>query len=131
MDDVARLLKTTVEELDRLLNARNVMGDPIEREGATIIPIVSFGFAFGAGGASATGGGSGAGGGIKPLGAIIIDKEGARVEGMQGATTEIARTLGGAATRLIETAVEAARGGADAATPPRGRRGKGAAADGG
>ena len=131
MDDVARLLKTTVEELDRLLNARNVLGDPIERDGPTIIPIVSFGFAFGAGGASATGGGSRPGGRVNPLGAIILHKEGARVEGMQGATTEIARTLGGAATRLIETAVEAARGGPEAATPARGGRGKGAAGGGG
>lgn len=30
MDDVERLLKGTVEELDRLLNARNVLGAPID-----------------------------------------------------------------------------------------------------
>lgn len=76
-----------------------MLGDPLAREGATIIPIVRSGFAVGAGG------------GIKPLGAIINDTEGARTEGMQSATPEIARTLGGAATRPIETAVEAARGG--------------------
>lgn len=109
MSDVEKLLKTTVEELDRILNARNVLGDPIEREGATIIPMVSFGFAFGAGG-GATGGqsgaGTGAGGGIKPLGAIIIDKDGARVEGMQGPVSEIVRTLGGAASKAIDTAAD-------------------------
>ena len=84
MADVEKLLKGTVEELDRLLNAKNVLGDPIERDGATVIPIVSYGFGFGAGGSeggkSGAGGGTGGGGGIKPLGAIIFDADGARVE---------------------------------------------------
>lgn len=113
MEDVEKLLKGTVEELDRLLNAKNVLGDPIEKDGATIIPIVSYGFAFGAGGGSdakaASGGGTGAGGGIKPLGAIIIDKEGARVEGVQGAMSEIAQVLGEAASRAIDKAADAAK----------------------
>jgi uncharacterized spore protein YtfJ len=106
---VEQLLKTTVEELDRILNARNVLGDPIERDGATIIPMVSFGFAFGAGGGAnggQSGAGTGAGGGIKPLGAIIIDKDGARVEGVQGPVSEIVRTLGGAASKAIDTAAD-------------------------
>ena len=47
MDNVEGLLKGTVEELERLLNAKNVLGDPIEKDGSTIIPIVSFGFGFG------------------------------------------------------------------------------------
>ena len=29
MEDVEKLLKGTVEELDQLLNAKNVLGDPI------------------------------------------------------------------------------------------------------
>lgn len=108
MEDVERLLKGTVEELERMLNAKNVLGDPIERDGATIIPIVSFGFAFGAGGgtggkadAQGTGGGTGGGGGIKPIGAIIIDDKGARVEGVKGAATNVARILGDAAARVL------------------------------
>ena len=113
MENVERLLKATVEELDKLLNARNVLGDPIERDGATIIPMVSFGFAFGAGGGSGvkaeTGEGSGGGGGIKPLGAIIIDKDGARVEGVHGAVSEVAKVLGEAASKAIEKAAEKAR----------------------
>lgn len=116
MENVERLLKATVEELDKLLNARNVLGDPIEKDGATIIPIVSFGFAFGAGGGSGgkpdtgegTGGGTGGGGGIKPLGAIIIDKDGARVEGVHGAMSEVAKVLGEAASKAIEKAAETA-----------------------
>lgn len=54
MEDVVRLVKGTVEELDRLLNAKTVLGDPIEKGNATIIPIVSYGFGFGAGGGANT-----------------------------------------------------------------------------
>jgi uncharacterized spore protein YtfJ len=112
MTDVEQLLKGTVEELDRLLNAKKVLGDPIHKDGATIIPIVSYGFAFGAGGGTDaktnSGGGTGAGGGIKPLGAIIVDKDGARVEGIQRAASEIVRVVGAAATKAIDTVVDKA-----------------------
>jgi len=108
MEDVEKLLKGTVEELDRLLNAKNVLGDPIEKGGATIIPIVSFGFGFGAGGnhssKSGESGGTGAGGGIRPLGAIIVDKDGARVEAVKGAVSDIAEVLGDAASKAIGAA---------------------------
>ncbi|MHA3977648.1 GerW family sporulation protein [Halovulum sp. GXIMD14794] len=108
MEDVERLLKGTVEELDRLLNARNVLGDPIERDGTTVIPIVSFGFGFGAGGntggKSGTGSGTGAGGGIKPLGAIIFDSQGVRVEAVKGAASNIAEAIGDVAGKAMEHA---------------------------
>jgi uncharacterized spore protein YtfJ len=107
MDDVERLLKGTVEELDKLLNAKNVLGDPIERDGATVIPIVSYGFGFGAGGntggKTGTGGGTGAGGGIKPLGAIIFDQNGARVEAVKGAVSGIAEVIGDTVGKVVET----------------------------
>ncbi|MCK8462456.1 hypothetical protein MUY35_01165 [Aliiroseovarius sp. S1339] len=106
MENVERLLKGTVDELDRLLNAKNVLGDPIEKDGAMVIPIVSYGFGFGAGGGgnakSGDGAGTGGGGGIKPLGAIIIDKDGARVESVQGAMTTFAEVLGQTAGKAIE-----------------------------
>lgn len=106
MDEVERLLKGTVEELDRLLDAKNVLGDPIERNGATVIPIVSYGFGFGAGGSSGgktgTSGGTGAGGGIRPVGAIVFDQNGARVEAVKGVASTIAETIGEAAGRLID-----------------------------
>ena len=113
MENVERLLKGTVEELDRLLNAKNVLGDPIEKANSTVIPIVSYGFGFGAGGGanakSGDGAGTGAGGGIKPLGAIIIDDEGARVESVQGAMTTFAEVLGQTAGKAIEKAAEASK----------------------
>lgn len=106
MEDVEKLLKGTVEELDRLLNAKNVLGAPIEKDGATVIPMVSYGFGFGAGGGAdqkkGQGGGSGGGGGIKPIGAIIIDQNGARVEGVKGATSNLAEAIGKAAIHAID-----------------------------
>jgi len=105
MENVEKLLKSTVDELNRLLNAKNVLGDPIERDGSTVIPIVSYGFGFGAGGGSQKGvggSGTGAGGGIKPLGAIIFDKDGARVEAVKGAVTNLAEIIGETASHVLD-----------------------------
>ncbi|MFO8126728.1 GerW family sporulation protein [Yoonia sp.] len=106
MTDVEQLLRNTVEELDRLLNAKNVLGDPIEKDGSTVIPIVSYGFGFGAGGTqgakSGNGGGTGGGGGIKPIGAIIFDQKGARVEAIKGAISGLTEVLGDAAAHAID-----------------------------
>ncbi|MCP4317720.1 MAG: sporulation protein YtfJ [Hyphomicrobiales bacterium] len=106
MDDVERLLKGTVEELERLLHARNVLAEPIEKGGATIIPLVSYGFGFGAGGGkdrkSGNGGGTGAGGGIKPRGAIIIDDDGVRVESLKSGIGNIFETMADCCARMME-----------------------------
>jgi uncharacterized spore protein YtfJ len=106
MQNVESLLKGTVEELDRLLNAKNVLGEPIERDNATVIPIVSYGFGFGAGGSTddkkGNGAGTGAGGGIKPLGAIIFDDKGARVEGVKGTVSSVAEIIGDTAAHAFE-----------------------------
>lgn len=105
MEDVEKLLKGTVEELDRLLNAKNVLGTPIEKDGATIIPMVSYGFGFGAGGGAdqkkGQGGGAGAAGGIKPLGVVIVDKDGARVVGVKSAMSSFVEAVGEVATRAL------------------------------
>ena len=106
MDDVERLLKGTVEELERLLNAKHVLAEPIEKGDATIIPMVSYGFGFGAGGkedqAGSHRGGTGAGGGIKPLGAIIIDKDGVRVENVKGGLSGVFETMADCCSRMMD-----------------------------
>lgn len=106
MEDVERMLKGTVERLERLLNAENVVGTPIEKDGVTIIPMVSYGFGFGVGGGSEERSGhgraTGAAGGIKPVGAIIVDQHGARIEGMKGPKSGLVEAVGDAASRLME-----------------------------
>lgn len=109
MDDVDRLLKSTVAELEKLLSPRNVLGEPIERGGVTVIPIVSFGFGFGAGGGtgamkdqSGGGSGTGAGGGIRPVGAIVIDAAGARIEPLPGTAATLAEAIGNTVTQVVK-----------------------------
>ena len=94
MEHVENLLKTTLSEIERILNTRSVVGEPITLEGNTIVPLVAIGFCFGGGGASGKeqksanmegyGGGSGGGGGVRPVAVVVIDKmarEGARPQG--------------------------------------------------
>lgn len=90
MEEIEKLLKTTLSEIEKVLDTRSVVGEPINVEGSTIIPLSSIGFGFGAGGGSGktakaegqegTGGGTGGAGGIKPVAVIVIDKDGVRVE---------------------------------------------------
>lgn len=102
MQDVEKLFQTLVGEIERLLNTKSVVGDPIEVGGKTVIPLVSLGFGFGAG--SGTGnapkskadrdlegmaGGGGGGGGIKPVGVIVVDDEGVRFDPVKGGTASV------------------------------------------
>lgn len=86
-------IKTTVDELLKVLATENVIGETIETEDKIIIPVTKFGMAFGAGsgegqGPANQGGGkgSGAGGGagIEPIAMVVVFKgvkgpEGVRV----------------------------------------------------
>jgi len=108
MEDVEKLLKTAMGEIERVLNTKTVVGEPITIEGNTLIPLVSVGFGFGAGGGTGTmkagaagegtGGGTGGGGGVKPIALIIINKDGVRLESIKGAATsvleKVAETIG-------------------------------------
>ena len=98
MEDIEKLVKTTVEEIERMLSTKTVVGQPMTIEGATLLPLISVGFFFGTGSGSGKGEskiktegfgeGSGAGtsgaGGVKPVAVIVIDKEGVRIESIKG-----------------------------------------------
>ena len=90
MENAEKLLKTSLDEVNRLLSAKAVVGEPIKIGDDTVIPLLSFGFGFGAGGGptkeSGEKAGSGAGAGIKPVALIISDGKGnTRVEPISGA----------------------------------------------
>ncbi|PLX49201.1 MAG: sporulation protein YtfJ [Desulfobulbaceae bacterium] len=97
MMDVEKLFGTAVNEIERMLNSKTVVGDPITIEENTLIPLVSVGFGFGVGGGegadpkkcSGTGGGTGGGGGIKPVALIVINKDGVRIESIKGGTASV------------------------------------------
>jgi len=110
MKNVENLFNTTITEIERMLNTKTVVGEPITVEGNTMIPLISIGFGFGAGGGegadpkhgAGTGGGTGGGGGVKPVALIIINKDGVRVEpiksGAASAMEKLAETVGKVAT---------------------------------
>lgn len=111
MKDVEKLFGTAVNEIERMLNTKTVVGDPITIEGNTLIPLVSVGFGFGVGGGegtdpskcAGTGGGTGGGGGVKPVAVIVINKDGVRVESIKGATTSLLE-------KVVETVGKATAG---------------------
>ena len=55
MEEVEKLLKNAVEEMEKLLSAKTVVGEPLTVDGNTIVPLLSIGFGFGAGGGSGKG----------------------------------------------------------------------------
>lgn len=97
MMDVEKLFETAVNEIERLLNTKTVVGDPITIEDNTLIPLISVGFGFGVGGGEGTeqgkcggtGGGTGGGGGVKPVALIVINKDGVCVEPIKGGTASV------------------------------------------
>jgi uncharacterized spore protein YtfJ len=116
MEDIENLFDKAVAEIERMLNTKTVVGEPITIEGNTLIPLVSVGFGFGAGGGKGTepnigsghGGGTGGGGGVKPVALIIINEEGVRVEPIKSGTAsvleKVAETIGKAATGKVSKA---------------------------
>jgi len=110
MNGIENLFDKAVGEIERMLNSKTVVGDPIEIEDNTLIPLVNVGFGFGVGSGEGTepqkgsghGGGTGGGGGVKPVALIIINDEGVRVEPIKsGATSvfeKVAETVGKVAT---------------------------------
>jgi uncharacterized spore protein YtfJ len=90
MTETVDLIKTTVEEIERILSSKTVVGQSTTIEGFTIIPLISVGFGFGSGAGigkcgrkekaegEGSGSGSGGGGGVRPVALIIIDKSGVR-----------------------------------------------------
>ncbi len=110
MESVENLFDKSVAEIERMLNTKTVVGEPITVEGNTLIPLVSVGFGFGVGGGqgaepqkgSGHGGGTGGGGGVKPVALIIVNEDGVRVEPIKSGTTslleKVAETIGKAAS---------------------------------
>jgi uncharacterized spore protein YtfJ len=101
MKDIENLFGKAIGEIERMLNTKTVVGDPITVEGNTLIPLVSVGFGFGVGGGegtdpskgAGTGGGAGGGGGVKPVALIIINKDGVRVEAIKGGAASLVEKI--------------------------------------
>ena len=117
MEDVEKLLKTSLEEIERMLNTKTVVGDPIKIGETTLIPLLSVGFGFGAGGGTGkgdmgtksagtgegTGAGVGGGGGVKPVAMIVIDDNGVRVESIKGSAASAMESIGAVIGKAVES----------------------------
>ncbi|HEY1302306.1 MAG TPA: spore germination protein GerW family protein [Vicinamibacterales bacterium] len=112
MEHVESLLKATLAEIERLLSTRTVVGEPINIEGQTIIPLIAVGFAFGGGGGSGKdqkrtsveglGAGSGGGGGVKPVAVIIVNKDGVHLESVRRGAATMVEKVGEAVGKIME-----------------------------
>lgn len=106
MKDIEGLFGKAVSEIERMLNSKTVVGEPITAEGQTVIPLISVGFGFGAGGGEGTeaqkgaGGAVGGGGGVKPVAIVIIGKDGVRLESVKGAAATMVDKLADVAVKL-------------------------------
>lgn len=79
-------IKTTVEELRKLISVDNVIGTPIETEDKLLIPVMRMGVGFGAGEnlfGKENGGAAGAGAGVEPISMVLIPKKGSDAEGVR------------------------------------------------
>lgn len=110
MGNIESLFDKAVGEIERMLSTKTVVGEPINVDGNTLIPLVSVGFGFGVGSGegsetsrgTGSGGGTGGGGGVKPVALAVINKDGVRIESIKSGTAsvleKVAESVGKAAT---------------------------------
>ena len=83
---MAENIKTTVEELRKLISVDNVIGSPIETEDKILIPVMRMGVGFGASESLFGNEGNdvaGAGAGVEPISMVMIPKKGNDAEGVR------------------------------------------------
>jgi uncharacterized spore protein YtfJ len=109
-------IKTTVEELLKVLAIKNVIGDPIEVEDKVLIPVTNVGLGFGAGAGEGkakegeegkgSGAGGGGGAGASPVAMVAIFKGVPGPEGVKvlplTAPSPIAKAIGEIASTIVE-----------------------------
>jgi uncharacterized spore protein YtfJ len=88
---VNELLERVGETVGRRAQASAVFGEPVDREGVTVIPVARARFGFGGGGGSGSrerdegsGGGGGGGASVKPIGYIEVRNGGAEFRRISG-----------------------------------------------
>lgn len=83
---MSKNIKTSVEELRKLIKVENLIGEPIETEDKIMIPVMRMGVGFGAGEKILGNEGSeavGAGAGVEPISMVLIPKKGNDADGVR------------------------------------------------
>ncbi|UCG55181.1 MAG: sporulation protein YtfJ [Dehalococcoidia bacterium] len=115
MAEVESVVRTTLEEIEKVLSTKTVVGEPMTIEGNTLILLISIGFGFGAGAGTGkgekqkgegTGAGTGGGAGVKPVAVIIINKEGIKIEPIMGSMATAIERVGEAVPKSLERFME-------------------------
>lgn len=100
------MIKTTIEEILRVLSTKNVIGEPIVMEDKVLIPVTKIGMGFGAGGEGSRGTGAGGGAGVGPVAMVVIFKGVPGPEGVKVLPLEtpspIGKAIGEAASTMAE-----------------------------
>jgi len=107
-------IKTTIDELQKVLSAKNIIGEPIEMEDKIVLPITKMGMGFGTGScqggnnknAEGASGGAGGGIGVFPVAVVIVFKGVSGPEGVKvvplGTPSAMSESLGEVASAIIE-----------------------------
>lgn len=107
-------IKTTIDELKKVLSAKNIMGDPIEMEDKMILPITKMGMGFGTGSsqggsnknAEGTSGGAGGGIGVFPVAVVVVFRGVSGPEGVRviplGTPGALSESIGEVASAIME-----------------------------
>ncbi len=115
MTDINPLFDKAIGEIERMLNTKTVVGEPITLEACTLIPLISVGFGFGVGAGESSdpkkgpnsGGATRAGGGVKPVALVIIDKDGVRVESVKGPAASLLDKVADVAGKIASKKADA------------------------
>lgn len=116
MEIVESLVKTTLEQIEKVLTTRTVVGEPIIVGDKTLVPLISVGFGFGAAGGSGkgeakqkgegAGGGTGGGAWVRPIAVIIVDKEGVRIEPIRKGLLTTIDKIGETVPKVVDKLME-------------------------
>ncbi len=109
MANIEILFDKAVGEIERMLNSKTVVGEPMNIEGNTLIPLINVGFGFGVGEGQGTepekgsghGGGTGGGGGVKPVALVVVNDEGVRVEPIKSGTASVLEKVAETVSRTM------------------------------
>jgi len=116
MEGITDIIKTTVDELMKVLATDNVIGETMEVDDKVIIPLTKIGLVFGTGAGMGSmsdqkgkGGGAGGGAGISPVSVIIAFKNIKGPEGVQvlsvhgmGPLAKIVTDIGHGVKQMVE-----------------------------
>ena len=97
---VEELMKEVVEQLEKMITTKTIVGEPIMVAGKTVIPISKVSFGFGSGGGEGKrgeeggfGGGGGGGAKIEPVAFLVISDEDVRLLPMKEKGLDIGKIM--------------------------------------